>query len=146
MLGNTCEFGSVPSDSYESGWEAHEYHRHTLHSPPSCTAFFLLVFTEATREKKQGITSQDWLTWELGMSCSPSSLKPIQERVSSNCACSKQMASLSLSYALFLFSWSLGENQSEDRYATGWGLWGGSTVFVCFLASFGRVTRDRANS
>jgi hypothetical protein len=44
----------------------------------------------------------------------------------------------------FLFSWSLGENQSEEHYATWWGVWGGPTVFVCFLAGFGRVTCSRA--
>jgi hypothetical protein len=46
-------------------------------------------------------------------------------------------------YTLFLFSWSLGKNQSEERYATGWGVWSGLPVFVCFSADFGRITRYR---
>jgi hypothetical protein len=47
-------------------------------------------------------------------------------------------------YTVFLVSWSMGENQSEERYATGWGVWGGLTIFLCFSADFGRVTRERA--
>jgi hypothetical protein len=44
----------------------------------------------------------------------------------------------------YLFSWGLGENQSQERYASGWEVCGGPTVFVCFSADFGRVTRYRA--
>jgi hypothetical protein len=42
---------------------------------------------------------------------------------------------------LFLLSWSSRENQSEERYATGWGVWHEPTVFVCSSAAFGLVTR-----
>jgi hypothetical protein len=44
----------------------------------------------------------------------------------------------------FLFLWSSGEYQSEERYAIGWGVWGGPTVFVCFLAGFCWVMQYRA--
>jgi hypothetical protein len=39
---------------------------------------------------------------------------------------------LTHTYCVFLLSWSLGENQSEEHYTTGWGVWGGLAVFVCF--------------
>jgi hypothetical protein len=61
--------------------------------------------------------------------------------------CSKSIlvkTELSGHYSRFLFSWSLDENQSEERYATGWGVWGGPTVFMSFSATFTWVTRYRA--
>jgi hypothetical protein len=44
----------------------------------------------------------------------------------------------------FIVSWSLGENQSEERFATGWGVWGGADCIRVLLGVFGRVTRYRA--
>jgi hypothetical protein len=46
----------------------------------------------------------------------------------------------------FLSSWRFDENQPEERNAIVWEVWNKWTVFVCFLANFGRSRGTELNS
>lgn len=52
-----------------------------------------------------------------------------------------------LSYwSSFLFSWNLSENQSEERHAPGWWVWGGPTIFTYFSAGPFKLHGIQTNS
>jgi hypothetical protein len=57
ILGNTCDFGSVPRNPTETRREAHKYSRPNPYSPSCCIALFWLSFAQASQEEESTIVS-----------------------------------------------------------------------------------------